>query len=583
MQLLTYTRSPLEDLIYNSHMAYSMHLAYRGEDGLFHPFRHNEGVLFAKAIHHPDGTMTAKCLQSPRLFRRAEGDFGAVAVRVETDGSPDSSCAGQVLTFVSRDLVHYEEAGLYQVADEALRAVSCVWEEAAQAYRLVWQTVSGEWRQGLGNPYTGERVHAVTAADPLPCPVTAEEISALTGAQPCGTMEVTAEEADYLQKKLLTPTCVSVTVEGEGEAARAKALYSDGTVVTRKIDWTNLSPEAHMGLQHQEHFPAPFASNRADPCLMYWHNAYYFIATNDLDGNHSLYIRKSATLQGIETAMEAPLLDSKTYPDIGGLLWAPEFHEINGHMYIFHAATRGPFFEEESRVMALRDGGDPMNRADWSRPHLVVCRDGAPLCEAGKVISLDMTPFEVAGRYYVMWSQRQFLPVDQGAWLMCAEIDPDTPWQLLTDPVCIAKPEYSWENNHTFVVEGPYALRRNGHLMITYSGAAVDATYCVGLLRLKDGCDPLAPASWVKGNYPLLSSSCVPGEYGPGHNAYVEDENGLVWNSYHAHVGVKSPRSSCMRRVHFDVDGEPMLDVTEKEDFPKMMRHVDIRLDTKAE
>ena len=67
--------------------------------------------------------------------------------------------------------------------------------------------------------------------------------------------------------------------------------------------------------------------------------------------------------------------------------------------------------------MKLRSGGNPACAADWSEPRRVVRRDGSELCEAGKVISLDMTCFKIQGEYYVVWSQRQFLPVDQGAWL----------------------------------------------------------------------------------------------------------------------------------------------------------------------
>ena len=39
------------------------------------------------------------------------------------------------------------------------------------------------------------------------------------------------------------------------------------------------------------------------------------------------------------------ILDSSTHPGIGGLLWVPEFHEINGRLYIFHAATPGEFLD----------------------------------------------------------------------------------------------------------------------------------------------------------------------------------------------------------------------------------------------
>lgn len=416
----------------------------------------------------------------------------------------------------------------------------------------------------------------------------------IEGICPGNAIEIPDAKGTYLVRKLMTPVCEKVTLSPRAVCAgreellqtRAAATYSDGTVVERRIDW---DPDSQgttgedgsrllCGRVHQEHFEAPFAENRADPCCMYWNGKYYYIATNDADDNKTLYIRCADTLEGIMDAQEVLILDTVTYPEIGGLLWAPEFHEIGGKLYLFHAATSGEFFREESHVMKLRDGGDPMCREDWSAPQLVVRKDGKPLCEAGKVISLDMTTFEYQGETFAMWSQRQFLPVDQGAWLYLARIDEREPWKLTSDPVCIAKPEYGWENNHTFVVEGPYALEYDGQLMVTYSGAAVDATYAVGILKPEMGSDILNPANWRKGNYPLLSSRSAEGQYGTGHNAYLTDENGVVWNFYHARAGVDAPRSSFARRVHFDVDGEPMLDVLEELDLPAHLRRVEGRL-----
>ena len=102
-----------------------------------------------------------------------------------------------------------------------------------------------------------------------------------------------------------------------------------------------------------------------------------------------MYIREADSIEGLESAEDVLLLDSSTYEDIGNLLWAPEFHEINGRLYIFHAATPGEFFSEESHIMMLKDGGNPCNKDDWSRPRKIVKMDGSALCEAGKTISLD--------------------------------------------------------------------------------------------------------------------------------------------------------------------------------------------------
>jgi GH43 family beta-xylosidase len=88
----------------------------------------------------------------------------------------------------------------------------------------------------------------------------------------------------------------------------------------------------------------------------------------------------------------------------------------------------------------------------------------------------------------------------------------------------------------------------------------------VGLLTADENADLLNPDNWVKENYPLLSSRSVEGEFGTGHNAYVIDEDGLVWNTYHARPGVEGPRSSGIRRVHFNRAGFPVLDMTEEMD-----------------
>lgn len=604
MKLLCYTRQPKEDILYANRLAYSMHLAWRSEMGEYIPFHHNEGILYAKATQDgQSGVLCAKSLKNPWIFQTEDNAYGIAAVRTGAEGEKDSDSEGSILIFRSNDLVHYEEIGLWKLQERGyISEVRCTYDAENKTYLVCWREEDGVWLQGQGNPFDIDRIlpdlvekadesqigRAVFSASEL------AQIKQIEGICPGNTIELPDAKGAYLFKKLMTPICEKVVLSHQGAFgdeeeltnASATAFYSDGTIVKRKVDW-NLDSSKEIedngcrlfrGQVHQEHFAAPFAENRADPCCMYWQGKYYYIATNDADGNHTLYIRCSDTLEGIMSAKEVLLLDSETYPGIGGLLWAPEFHEIGGTLYIFHAATSGEFYCEASRVMQLKDGGNPMCRADWSAPHLVVKKDGTPLCEAGKVISLDMTVFCYQNDIYAMWSQRQFLPVDQGAWLYLARIDAREPWKLTSDPVCIAKPEYGWENNHTFVVEGPYALERNGQLMVTYSGAAIDATYTVGMLKPKMGSDILNPGNWRKNNYPLLSSRSEEGQYGTGHNAYLTDENGIVWNFYHARVGVEAPRSSFARRVHFDIDGEPMLDVLEQRDLPKQLRQVEGRL-----
>jgi GH43 family beta-xylosidase len=590
--VLCYTRIPQEDIIYATKLAYSMHLAF-GEDGVnFRPLNHNSGVLFAKATENDNLTLNAKSLKNPYIFHMTDGTFGVVAVRTGPDGEEDAQSKGQVILFTSADLLKYTEIGLIDLKGNAyVKDVACRYNDEKKSYVICWSDEKGNYFKNfiadimsLAEASAPEKAEAFALA-----PVNID----IEGIIPGNIISVSQEVARRLVCKLTVPNnvkmevpeSISVTSEEDLKAVRATAIYSDGTTDSKTIDWDTSEMEWDKpgtyritGTVHQEHYAFPIAVNRADPCIAKWNGKYYFIATNDADGNHTLYMREADTIPGLVDAEEALILDSGTYEDIGGLLWAPEFHIIEADLYIFHAATPGEFYYEESHVMKLRSGGNPMCAADWSRPRRVVKKDGTYLCEAGQTISLDMTNFKWNGEYYVAWSERRFLPVDLGAWIYIAKVDPKEPWKLTTDPALLSKPEYGWENNHTFVEEGPFVLIKEGKLFLTFAGAAIDATYTVGLLTAAQGADLLNPDSWTKGNYPLLTSRSVPGEYGPGHNSYVTDDDGTVWNAYHARPGVDAPRSSGLRRVHFDIDGYPVLDLTEDQDLDQELAKVSINL-----
>ena len=538
--LLSYTRLPIDNILYDPRLAYSMHLALSEDGKTYQALNHNSGVLFVKATENEDGSVTPWSLIHPVMFAMEEG-YGVLAKRISSEGDEDPESTGKRLYFTTKDFLEYTEVGFVTEAEA----------------------------EGM---LTGSPMLNVPKAEDLD----------ILGVVPSHVLEIPQKVADRLRKKLITPVNCGVEFPAQVKAAgpeelsqyKACSLFTDGTKVERKVDW-DLStvdfgtPGTYTirGRIQQEHFEFPVAFNRADPCVDKWNGKYYFIATNDADGNHTLYIRESDTLTGLVDAEEILLLDSTTYEGIGGLLWAPEFHEIDGKWYIFHAATPGEFYWEESHVMALREGGNPSRREDWSAPMRVVKADGSDICEAGKEITLDMTVFDWEGEYYAIWSQRQFLPKDLGAWLYIAKINPKEPWKLASEPVVLLKPDYGWSNNHTFVVEGPFALPKEDILYITFSGAAVDTSYVVGLLSIPKGKDLLDPKNWKQGNYPILTARSVEGEYGTGHNAYVKDEDGTIWNTYHARPGVEGVRSSGIRRVHFDIDGAPMLDVTEELDL----------------
>lgn len=460
-------------------------------------FNHNSGVFFAKATENEDGSLNPKSLQRPVVIEMDEGQFGILATRIEGDGDADSQDVGKLLMAVTRDFIRYTELPM---TDE----YKDVYEAAVAKDLVETGAVSGT---GLG-----------------------AEAGAGAGVDLSGI-----EGLDY-----------AFAVE-----------IPDGIMAYLKLKLSPLKVEKKGDFE----FNNPIAINRADPDVYLYNSKYYYIATNDADENHTLYVREADKLEDIPEAEEHLILDSDMYEDIKGLLWAPEFHEVEGKLYIFHAATRGEFYAEESRLMELKEGGNPINASDWTKPRRIVRMDGSELCEEGKEITLDMTCFNWEGEYYVIWSQRQFLPKDLGAWLYIAKLNPQKPWMLASEPVVLSKPDYGWGNNHTFVEEGPFALIRGDKLYITFSAAAVDESYVVSYLMIEKGKDLLKPEQWFKNNYPILTSRSVQGEYGTGHNAYVIDPEGRVWNTYHARFGATAPRSSAIRQVYFDVDGAPVLDV----------------------
>lgn len=584
--ILCYTRKPIDEFYYDPKLAYSMHLAL-GEEGKFQALNHNSGVLFAKATENEDGSLNAKSIRNPYLFVMRDGTYGVLAVRVDGDGGEDVESTGKAIFFTSHDLLEYKEEGLLPLCEGAVDRVVCSYNPGKEMYEISWCQSDKQWyRAELKHIECMDKRITGVKVDELILPAVETEIE---GAVAGNVISIPDETAKRLQQKLQPPRHIKTEVPEEIQAASreqlelvwARALYSDGTEALKRVDW-NMDfidwsrPGVYEveGKLHQDHFPFPMAEDRADPCITYWNGKYYFIATNDADKNHTLYVREADTIPGLVEAKEHLILDSDTYDYVGNLLWAPEFHEIKGELYIFLALTPEEFFGEESHIMKLKEGGNPSRKEDWSEPKRVVRSDGSQLCEAGKTITLDMTCFFWEGDYYVVWSQRQFLPKDLGAWLYIAKLNADEPWKLLSEPVLLSKPEYGWANNHTFVDEGPFALPQEERLILTFSSAAVDTSYVVGIMTIDRDKDLLDPKNWKKGNYPIMTSRSVEGEFGTGHNAYVVDEYGDVWNSYHARPGIHGERSSGIRRVHFDIDGLPVLDLVEEQDVSEEFSRV---------
>lgn len=592
-RLLCYERDPWNNAGYDTKLSHSMHLALARGEADFEALNHNYGVLFPRGTEEEDGSITAKTLIQPCIFQVSDALFGVFAVQTGAAGENDLSSKGKLLCFTTKDFVHYTQLKSLEIGNELILEVRVDDQMARQIY---WREASGKcylaefwFNEGTQNfEISGVGQQEVKTIPPK-LTINTDQIADCI---PRSIVSISKKMGDYLLCKLeepintenVVPMTCAVHGRSELENVHAIAKYSDGTETTKRIDWycqnIDFSKQQELTIKgriHQNHYIFPMALDRADPCIGRWRGKYYFIATNDTDRNHSLYLREANTIPELVTAQEVKILDSNMYSSVGNLLWAPEFHEINNKLFVFHSATVDRFEDVQSMVMALKPDGNPMIIDDWMEPHRVVRQDGRPLFEQG--LTLDMTEFQLDGHVYVVWSQRQMVPKDLGAWLYIAEVDASEPWRLISEPTVIAKPIYSWENNRAPVNEGPFVIQRNGQIYLTYSGALIDDSYVVGLMHLDEQAALLRSQSWHKGNYPILTSNTVAGEFGPGHNAYVIDDEGHYWNSYHAHPGKRGPRSSGIRRVHFDIDGEPDLGLTEARDLDP--RHVTIETQLK--
>ena len=85
-----------------------------------------------------------------------------------------------------------------------------------------------------------------------------------------------------------------------------------------------------------------------------------------------------------------------------------------------------------------------------------------------------------------------------------------------------------------FVNEGAAVLQHDGKIFVAFSAAATGPEYCMGLMSADATDDLMDPASWTKCPYPILETSDLTGQYGPGHNSFTVDENGNDIIVYHA-------------------------------------------------
>lgn len=189
-------------------------------------------------------------------------------------------------------------------------------------------------------------------------------------------------------------------------------------------------------------------------------------------------------------------------------------------------------------------------------------------------------PFELVGEFKNLKGERQLTPdpmlfVDDDDRLYLyygssypgifgAELDPDNPTQLITEPVLLLKfePENVWErfgqfneNPNISYPEGSWMYKKNGRYYLTFASPATQhATYAMGAYVSDEG--PLSGFKYQKNNpfahsrYGLMS--------GAGHGSIVDGPNDSIWVFYTSICGTNDQyeRRIGMDPVYINEEGE---------------------------
>ncbi|KFU75642.1 alpha-arabinofuranosidase [Amycolatopsis lurida NRRL 2430] len=278
----------------------------------------------------------------------------------------------------------------------------------------------------------------------------------------------------------------------------------------------------------------PLVEQRADPFVTRPVNGMYYL-TGSVPEYDRIVVRGAATIDGLATARETTIWRRPSSGKMGGHIWAPELHRIDGRWYVYFAAGDSDDVFR-IRTYVLESTADDPRAGTWVlRGQMVTKWD---------TFTLDSTTFEHRGKRYFAWAQSE-PGIATNSNLYLAEMA--SPLALKGDPVRLAVPTLPWEIQGFKVNEGPAVLIRNGRVFMTYSASATDARYCMGLLTADERSDLLDPRSWTKSPQPVFTTNEATRQYGPGHNSFTVAEDGSDVLVYHA-------------RDYRDITGDPLYD-----------------------
>lgn len=251
----------------------------------------------------------------------------------------------------------------------------------------------------------------------------------------------------------------------------------------------------------------------ADPWILQATDHYYYVKTTGTN----VTLQRSDELTQVATGEKKIIFEAGTQFES---IWAPEIHYLDETWVCYFAANKA---RETQRMYAVTNPAADPFEGEWTLTEIAGMDDK---------FAIDGTVFEIGDKRYFVWSGWEgYENVAQNLYLS----EMLSPTAVKAQKTKLSQPEFDWEKRQTpWINEGPQILVHDQKIYLVYSASGSwDNDYCLGLLTLDEGRDPLEETSWQKSAQPIFKSENE--VLGPGHNGFVKSKDGSEdWLIYHA-------------------------------------------------